>query len=388
MPDKDIFGLDIEPSEDVETFEESTSEPVEPEETPEAESPVDEGQPRDEHGRFMSAAPAEDPAAEEPEPETPADPELEEPLPPATLGEPVTEEAAEEARLWANKYQSPEDLERGYNESREMWRRANDARKVEAQERLQLQERYESLYRQMEQAVPILQQAAQREEMFRTFAENYRQQYGTYPEGYAPPAPQPPPGPQDVQSIVDQRLAAERAAWAAEMERQQQFQAVEWATRGLYENHQELDPSDDNQSRQIYDALSELNDSWDRYGIEVDPADHGSLEIVYEASRDPALLEVLKLNPSYFESAYGMELARRDAAVISGRVPATTEPRTEAKPASQMKASGARKPYVESAATGANAPTTEDENDPWVRVKNADITGGTKSGSRPAVFFE
>jgi hypothetical protein len=388
MPDKDIFGLDIEPSE-----EEITSEPVETEETPEAESPVDEGQPRDEHGRFVSTAPAEDPAAEEPEPETPAEPELSVADQQEITSNPNTEVAAEEPaeeapRLYANKYQTPEDLERGYNDSREMWRRANEARKVEAAEKLQLQEQYAALYRQMESAVPILQQAAQREEAFRTFAEKYRQQYGDYPEGYTPPAPPSQQGPQDVQAIVDQRLAAERAAWQAQMEEQQQMQALQWAVQGLYESHPELDPDDTSQYVPIYDAVQELSTAWERYGIEVDPADHGSLEIAYEASKDPALLEVLKLNPAYFESAYGMELARRDAAVISGRVPATTEPRTEAKPASQLKASGARKPYVESAATGASSPNTEDENDPWVRVKNADITGGSKPGSRPSPFFE
>lgn len=387
MPDKDIFGLEVEPDEPI--GESITSEALETEEMPSEGPPAEEqGQPRDEHGRFVSqTAPEEDPAAEEPEPETPAETEPEE-ADPALDSAPESAPEEPEPRLWANKYQDPEALERGYNESREMWRRANDAAKVERAEKLQLQEQYAALYRQMEQAIPVLQQAAQREEAYRTFAENYRQQYGNYPEGYTPPAPQPQPGPQDVQSIVDQRLAAERAAWQAQMEEQQQYQALNWAVQNLYEAHPELDPNDQSQYVPIYDAVQELSNAWERYGIEVDPADNGSLEIAYEASKDPALLEVLKLNPAYFESAYGMELARRDAAVISGRVPATTEPRTEAKPASQVKASGARKPYSESAATGASAPGTEDENDPWTRVKNADITGGAKSGSRPTVFFE
>lgn len=172
------------------------------------------------------------------------------------------------------------------------------------------------------------------------------------------------------------------------MAQQQNEQALVGAVQGLYASNPDLDPGDEVQSQLIYDTLTELNLAWDRHGIEVDPADQGSLQIAYEASNDAALLEVLKMRPEYFESEYGMELARRDAAVISGRVPATTEPQTSRIPASQVKARGGKKPFTEAANVGANAPATEDESDPWVRVKNADINGGAKSGSRPTVFFE
>lgn len=390
MADESIFGLPMEPSPSSDEVEEEiTSESPAAEETVVEGSPEeDAGQPRDEFGRFASpTAPETDPEPEQAlEAEAPADGLQSDLEPVADGGEagPDANAAAEaEARLWANKFQSPEDLERGYNESREMWRRANEARKAEAQERMLLQERYAALYRQLEQATPVLQLAAEREKAFQAFAENYRQQTGEYPEGYTPPAPQSAPGPVDVEQIVDQRLAQERAAWEAQMAQRQEYQQLETAVMGFFQDHPEIEPGGALDT-EITDAMEVLNESWDRYGIEVDPSDRGSLEIVYEASKDAALLEVLRLNPQYFESEYGMELARRDAAVISGKVPAITEPQTTRVPASQVKTSGAKKPFAESAAVGASSPNTEDESDPWVRIKNAPTPGGSDS----SLFFE
>lgn len=372
MADLNAFGLEVAPDEPA--AEEAPEESITAE-SPQTEEAVAEGLPAEE------AAPEVDPAAE-PEVEIPQeeqDPALDS----------VPEEAPEEpeSRLYANKFQSPEELERGYNESREMWRRANEARKAEAQEKLAAQEQLAAMYQQMEQTVPLIQQAAQREAAIREFAERYKAQYGEYPEGLTPPAPPPAPGPQDVQAIVDQRLAQERAAWEAQFAEQQEYQAVDGAVRTLYANHPELDPNDEQASELIHDAYVELNQSWDRFGIELDRTDPGSIEVLYEASKDAALLEVLKLRPEYFESEYGMELARRDAAILSGRAPATTES-TASVPASQVKTSGARKPYQESAAVGASAPETEDQNDPWARIKSLPSDGGASTPAARSVFFE
>lgn len=379
------FGLPVEPEEA--PVVEETAEPESiTSESPQVEETPAEGAPAEE------AAPEEGPAAEAPESEAPAEaPELAA----DELAESNEQERQAAIQAWvesmpegvqfAGKFTDPFQTEKAYNESRDMWRRANEARKAEAQEKLLLQEQYAQLYQRMEDVVPVLQKAAAREAAFQQFAEQYKTQYGDYPEGYQPPAPRPAPGPQDVQAIVDQRLAQERAAMQAAYQKQLEDQALATSVQGLYESHPELDPANDAQSHQIYDTIVELNESWDRYGIEVDPADQGTLEIAYEAARNPALLEVLKLNPSYFESAYGMELARRDAAVISGKVPATTAPQTRQVPASQVKTSGERKPFSESAAVGASAPETEDESDPWVRIKNA---GSNTPGGGGSVFFE
>jgi hypothetical protein len=376
MAEDNIFGIEERPSEDVvETPAETTLE------APEVEAPA-EGSPAEE------AAPEE---AEAPAPELQE--EGDEPVVPVVGTEQPEEvdvvqqwlDSKPEGVQFAGKFDDPVQLERGYNESREMWRRANEARKAEAQRALELQERYVQLYQQMEGVVPILEQAAQRERAYQAFAEQHKTQYGEYPAGYEAPAPQPALGPSDIDAQIEQRLAVERATMQENYQKQMEYQQLQGAIFKFFEEHPEVEPGGALDS-EITDAKDYLNDAWDRYGIEVDPADQGSLNILYEASRDPALLEVLRLYPSYFESAYGMQLARRDAAVISGRVPSTTEPVTETVPRSQVKATGARKPFQESALTGTDAPEGVDENDPWERIKNADL--GSRVPGERNVFFE
>jgi hypothetical protein len=377
MAEDNIFGIEERPSEP-ETGEETTLE------APEVEAPA-EGSPAPEAAPEEAEAPAD----------APGDPVVEPAI--ALPTETVEEEEGEEdpIQAWldskpegvqfAGKFNDPVELERGYNASQDMWRRANEARKAEAQRALELQERYAQLYQQMEGVVPVLEQAAQRERAYQAFAEQHKAQYGEYPTGYEAPAPQPALGPQDIDAQIEQRLAAERAQMQAQYQNQMEYQQLQGAIFKFYEEHPEVEPGGALDT-EITDAKDYLNDAWDRQGIEVDTADPGSLNILYEASRDPALLEVLRLNPSYFESAYGMQLARRDAAVISGRVPSTTEPVTQTVPRSQVKATGQRKPFQESALVGNDAPEGEDPNDDWVRIKNADL-GGRKPDER-SVFFE
>lgn len=368
MADMSIFGLPIEEP----SAEETTSEDL-VEETPVAEAPVEETVPEADP---EPAPEAEEPAAEE--------------APEAEVA--VEETAAEEAaRLWANKYKTPEDLERGYSESREMWRRANEARRAEAQKALELEEQNRQLMARIQaEIVPTLQQAAERERQMRAFAEEYRRQYGEYPRGMEP-LMQVPEAPaltqQSVEQAIEQRLQQERTAMAQQFQEQQYRDALQSAVNSFYQDHPEVEPGGALDT-EITDTLAVLNESWDRFGIEIDPTDRGSLDTLYEISRDPALLEVLKMRPEYFESAWGMELARRDAAVISGRAPATTVPTTQQVPASQVKTAGQRKPFAESASTGASMPNTADQNDPWARIQNAGHPGETTSDGRKAVFFE
>lgn len=384
MAEDNVFGIEATP-EEIEQIESTTVE------TPDAEvaaegSPAELAAPEEEQ-----EAPAE---SLQPDPEAVDDggeagPDANE--------EPTEEERQAAIQAWvdsmpegvqfAGKFTDPFQTERAYNESRDMWRRANEARKAEAQRALELQERYAQLYGQMEQVVPILEQAAQRDRAFQQYAEQYKAQTGEYPQGYEPPAPRPALGPQDIDAQIEQRLAQERASMQQQFQAQQEYQQLQGAIFQFYEEHPEVEPGGALDS-EITDAKDYLNDAWDRYGIEVDPADPGSLNILYEASRSPALLEVLRLNPSYFESAYGMQLARRDAAVISGQVPPTTEPVTQTVPRSQVKATGARKPFSESALTGTEPPEGEDENDPWVRIKNAGPTDSQGKGLAGSVFAE
>lgn len=375
MAEDNIFGIEERPSEP-EVGEETTLE------APEVEAPA-EGSPAEEAAPEEAEAPAEstaDPlgdAAQVAEGEGPEDGD-EDPIQAWLDSKP-------EGVQFAGKFDDPVQLERGYNASQDMWRRANEARKAEAQRALELQERYAQLYRQMEGVVPILEQAAQRDRAYQAFAEQHKAQYGEYPAGYEAPAPQPALGPQDIDAQIEQRLAQERAQMQVEYQNQMEYQQLQGAIFKFYEEHPDVEPGGA-LDKEITDAKDYLNDAWDRQGIEVDPSDQGSLNILYEASRDPALLEVLRLNPSYFESAYGMQLARRDAAVISGRVPPTTEPVTQTVPRSQVKATGARKPFQESALTGTDAPEGEDPNDDWTRIKNADL--GSRKPDERSVFFE
>jgi len=213
-PDEVLFGKEEEevveesPEAQVEAPEEQPAEAA-PEEPTESKEPQE--RPRDEHGRFVKLEEGEQPpeGAEEVLMEVP-DEEVEAP---AEAGEP-------EPRLWAGKYTAPEELERGYNESREQWRRAVEARKAEQQRAYDAEQREAELARVIQESLPYLNRAAEREKQYHEFAEQYKSQMGQYPEGYTgPPRPQEQQAlaPDQVTAIVEQRLAQERAQMQTEM---------------------------------------------------------------------------------------------------------------------------------------------------------------------------
>ena len=116
----------------------------------------------------------------------------------------------------------------------------------------------------------------------------------------------------------------------------------------------------------ITDSLKVLNEAWAAHDYEVDMTDRGTVEVLYEASQRPALEAVLAMKPDYFDSEAGLQLARMEASVIEG-APAPTQ-RTQSVPASQVgKTSGQRKPFAESAVTGAEM--LEDGDDEWSQIK-------------------
>lgn len=384
MPEN-VFGLQDAPSEDPlnlypdpqaeeEETQETTSQqaeemvsegsPVESEEAaaPE-ETPEPTERPRDELGRFVKLEEGEEPpeGVEVIEVEVPDEEALEE----------------EQPRLWANKYQTAEDLEQGYNESREQWRRAVEARKVEQQRAWELQQREEELARVIQESLPYLQEAARREEQFHRFAEQYKEAIGTYPEGYSgPPSGPAPLAPQDVNSIVEQRLAQERAQMQAQMQARQEYEATSASVMGFYQDHPEVEPrgSLDNG---ITDTMLALNEAWASRDEEVDMSDRGTIEVLYEASQRPALTQVLALKPEYFDSEAGLRLARREAALLEG-VSDTEVVQTV--PASRVgQTTGQKKPFAESAVTGAEV--FEDEDDEWSQIKRSVQRGRDTSKS-------
>jgi len=362
-PPEEVLGIleDIQP--DAEITPEGDVENV-TEDTPAAEEVVEET------------------AAEETAPEVAEEPEA-----PSAEDESEAPETPEEEaqRLWANKYQSPEELERGYNESREQWRRAVEARKAEEQRALELENQYGQLQQALQQVVPTLQQAAEREKLYQSWAAEYKQQTGEFPPGYQPLAEKSPDtvAPSDVQQIVEQRIAQERALAFEQAQRQQELRALEQNIYSFYQDHPEVEPRGplDNE---ITDAIAALNEAWVPTDTEVDPSDRGSLEIAYEAAQRPALLAILQMKPQYFESDYGMQLARMEASVLEG-APPSTEPRTRVVAASQTgQTVGQKKPFVESASAGASGPVEDDGSDPWAEIVKT--IQSEKRGNN--VFFE
>lgn len=364
----DAFGL----SDDVSTFgDDLYAEEVTEEETPVAQDEVQEGapeaeaeapeepteRPRDEHGRFVAqdpidqseGVPEQDPIGEADETDIPASEE-------------------EAPRLWAGKYQTEEQLEQGYNESREQWRRSVEARKAEQNRAYQAELREAELARVIQESLPYLNRAAEREKQYHQFAEQYKAQLGQYPEGYTgPPSEQAPQSlaPDQVTAIVEQRLQQERQQMQAQMQARQQYEATAQSVMGFYRDHPEVEPrsvADNN----ITETMTVLNEAWAAYDEEVDMTDRGTIEVLYEASQRPALQQVLALKPGYFDSEAGLKLARMEAAVLEGAPPPTQQ--SQSVPASQVgKTSGQRKPFQESAVTGAEV--LEEGDDDWSQIK-------------------
>ena len=380
---EDIFGLNDTPPEEllglVEQEPEQAEEPTveEPEEATE-ETPSEPGPAerlRDEQGRFVAQEAPEVEAEAQEEPETEAlEAEVEE--------EPLEETPEEEqVRLWANKYQTPDELEKGYNESREMWRRASEARKAEEQRAYEAEQREAELAKILTEAMPYLNAAAQREQQFHQFAEQYRQETGQYPQGYAgPPSNEPKAlAPADVNNLVEQRLAQERQAMQAEFQRRQEFETTRDAVMGFYADHPEVEPRSP-ADNEITDTMQVLNEAWDARGIEVDMSDRGTIEVLYEASQRPALRQILALKPDYFDSDTGLNLARMEASVLEGAPTPFETQVTRTVPASQVgQTAGQRKPFAESAVTGAEAQEPEDENDPWTQIVREHKKGKSKA---------
>lgn len=415
---KNIFGVETDP----EAREaEDTPAWLRDDEQPTTESPADaavEGPPeqaRDERGRFAPRAEPEAAPDESQPASTPQDVVVQlsqeefEALQAAQAlqvdevtdaAEGATQEQLAEAaeRLYANKYKNVEDLERGYRERSDMWRRALESQRAAEQERqaaIQERAQYEQALRS---AIPMIEQAAARERQVRAWAEQYRTENGQYPEGFTPSAPTqgPPAGlsPAQVQQMLDERLAQERANMAAQWQQQQDLTALQSTVQGFYADHPEVEPLGALDT-EITDAMAELDNSpaWagvrnadGSYGVIVDATDRQSIDILYEAVQSPALLEVLKLRPDYFTSEAGLQFARRDAMVLEGRAPLTTEPVTATVPASRVGArAGQQVPFAEAA--GGSTPTDQgpDQTDPWERVKAVDTQ---PAGRKASVFFE
>jgi hypothetical protein len=161
-----------------------------------------------------------------------------------------------------------------------------------------------------------------------------------------------------VAPVVSQ-LEADRVAQVEAMNRAQaeaKAQAEVARARAAIEDfrgrHPEFAPNSERDS-ELYGLITEWNIAWsgDPNGQapgSFNPAEPGALDIAAEALARPELAKILKINPSYFDSDEGMELARRQATLLEATAQASTQP---APAKSQPKA-----PHVESGASGGGSP--------------------------------
>jgi len=257
--------------------------------------------------------------APEPAEEAPAQ-EIAEPLYPGLQETPQEEAPAEEPaveapKAWAGKYQSPEELEKGYRELRELQRRTAERAKAYEQRGLEVEVRARQYEEALRRAAPYVQQAT----------ELMRRQQQQQQDPYGEPAPQPQITPemliplvqQQAAQAADQRLA--QYQWYQQAEQQKQLEYAEAAQnfQGFFESHPDVVPGSP-LDQDIAATIQALNEAWAPTGSEVDISSSIALEVAYEAAKRPALRRVLEMNPSYIDTEEGRILARKLASELDG----------------------------------------------------------------------
>lgn len=293
----------------------------------------------------------------------------------------ATETPAEVAeRLWANKYKSPEELEKGYRNLSDLDRRRAQAQRVAEEQAAKAVARAQELETILRQAVPYVEAAMSQQTRVAPV-----QSTDPWTEGEAP-QPQPQIDPRTLQAYIDntvaQRLASYQGQIKAEMDAQAAFEEANGAVADFYENHPEVEmygPVDG----QITQVVQDLNQVWQRRGYTgFDIGDPDMLEVAYEAVKNPELKSVLELHPEYTETDAGMNIARFEAGLIRGDGSITQQ--TARVPASQV---GQRvtPPVTESASTGG---TPEGTNRPLNEFEQAvlDYRRNKKGGLGDSVF--
>lgn len=259
-------------------------------------------------------------------------------------------------RLWANKYKTPDELEKGYRNLSDLQRRNANARRQAEEAASQYAARVTELENILQQAVPYVESALARQNA-------PAPQPGTQqPDdiwGDMPAEAAPQFDPVQVQRYIDntvaQRLSAYQQQLKAESDARQALEEADDAVYSFYETHPEVEmrgPVD----AQVTRMVQELHGAWQQRGYPgFDLGDPEMLEVAYEAVKNPELKQVLELHPEYTESEAGMKLARFEAGLVAGK-PITTQ--TATVPASQV---GQRPPApVTEKAAGGGTPEGAD----------------------------
>lgn len=287
-------------------------------------------------------APPEPQEPEEPEPEQETEEEAEEapePEPEAPAPEQDALAAAEEAaRLYAGRYHTVEQLEKGYGELSAEYTRAR-------QQAVEMEQRQQQLEQVMQQLVPVLE--AQLAQQDPEAAERYRQQMELQ---------------QQAQAIAEAQVAPLRE----QMELQAQQSKVESLVNEFRARHPDVAPGTE-LDRAVVQTASDL---------QLNAANLESLEIAYEAAKDPYLRQVLKANPPLIESDEGIAYARIQARLLQGLS-------GQGQPAPQQQPRPAGEAYVETGEGGAparNAASTpydefDEAMDTWAKERRGPLFG-------------
>lgn len=253
------------------------------------------------------------------------------------------------------KYKSLEEAEKGYKEIVALQTKTAQARRA-AERRYDEAAAYQArLEASLQQALPIIQQA------------NLQQQQPQQPleqSWYDQPEQGQTYTPQQLQQLVDQQLTSRLGTLQQQAYQQAEearaTQEAEASVMGFYEKHPEVTVEGELDG-QITETILSLNDAWERGGqAPLDIRNPDSLEIAYEASKNPELRAVLEMNPQYVDNDAGMQMARFQAALIRGEAPITqqvVQGTTSATPSTP--AGGQRRPVTEKASVGA-APANAD----------------------------
>ena len=242
------------------------------------------------------------------------------------------EEASQEAqKAWAGKYQSPEAMEKGYRELRDLQRRT--AERAKAYEQQLAETQFQA--KQMEDAV------RRATDYVRSLQE--QQQQAQQPVAYdemGNPVQLPPPGlsPQQVQEYVDAQITQAQAAQAQAMQeqqwRQEKYAEAQAAQASFFAAHPEIVQNSD-VDEDIASTILAFNEAWTAIdGSTFNLGSEESLNIAYEASQRPALRVVLEKNPSMMDDNEGMTLAYALAEQIEQR----SQPTQMAPPTGRMTA--------------------------------------------------
>jgi hypothetical protein len=228
----------------------------------------------------------------------------------------LEEASAEAKKAWAGKYQSPEAMEKGYRELRDLQRRT--AERAKAYEQRVAEVEFQA--RQMEDAV------RRATDYVRNLQQQQQQQLQpqvAYDEmGNPIQLPSPGLSPQQVQEYVDaqlqERLALEAQARQEQAWRQEKYLEAQEAQRAFFEAHPDVERNGD-VDEDIASTILAFNEAWQSIdGSTFNLGSEESLAIAYEASNRPALRTVLEKQPQLMDDDGGMTLARALANQIDG----------------------------------------------------------------------